>query len=87
MWRAGKTAIEVAPVGQIPRVVEKTKGVHNRHNKQCPAQLLEGLRAQEPTDNLNPDHLVAMNPSADKNSWPVLLPVHHMRRQRHRRVV
>ena len=60
--RAGKRAIEIAPVGQIARAADKAVGIDHRGTQSRVPQMLPGCqRAQHTANDLDAVQLIAVN--------------------------
>ena len=76
--RAGKTAVQVAPVRQISRPGQKSETVDNGHHKQSAAQGFQLGRPQQPAHDLNADDLVAMHRCRDEHRGTIAARMHNL---------
>src|SRR5690606_32624723 len=77
---AGERAIQVAPVGQVARLVDEAEHVHDRHGEDAAPQALQDVALQHPPDDLDPVELVAVDRCREEQRRPVPAAVHHVHR-------
>ena len=85
-FRARKATIQIAAIGQVAGLVNKTEYVHHRHRQQGAAERLERRMTQQTTDDFHPVEFISMDSCTDHQNRSGATTMDHMDRHIQRRL-